>query len=201
MICAFCVTLFLFVCFVCSPTISIHSVSSLQSLTLGTRSVFCSSPHNLVSDTGHKSAFLWIILMGYEPCAPGTLGLPIRPPSCFCAIFYSCYFDFHTPSLYSSPRTRSLALPSHPQPIPVLMADDSTSSSTPSFPKLCSSNYSTWKGKMKAFLHTKSLWTIVSGAESALMTLRLTSRLSGTLELTRLQDSSTFCSLQSKGPI
>ncbi|KIM66588.1 hypothetical protein SCLCIDRAFT_21727 [Scleroderma citrinum Foug A] len=40
------------------------------------------------------------------------------------------------------------------------MADDSTSSSTPSFPKLCSSNYSTWKGEMKAFLHTKSLWTI-----------------------------------------
>ena len=45
------------------------------------------------------------------------------------------------------------------------MADDSTSSSTPSFPKLCSSNYSTWKGEMKAFLCTKSLWTIVSGAE------------------------------------
>ncbi|KIM58090.1 hypothetical protein SCLCIDRAFT_84327, partial [Scleroderma citrinum Foug A] len=32
---------------------------------------------------------------------------------------------------------------------------------------LCSSNYSTWKGEMKAFLHTKGLglWTIVSGAE------------------------------------
>ena len=45
------------------------------------------------------------------------------------------------------------------------MADVSTSSSTPSFPKLCSSNYSTWKGEMKAFLRTKSLWTIVSGAE------------------------------------
>lgn len=45
------------------------------------------------------------------------------------------------------------------------MADDSTSSSTPSFPKLCSSNYSTWKGEMKAFLRTKGLWTIVSGAE------------------------------------
>ncbi|KIM66591.1 hypothetical protein SCLCIDRAFT_21731 [Scleroderma citrinum Foug A] len=45
------------------------------------------------------------------------------------------------------------------------MADDSTSSSTPSFSKLCSSNYSTWKGEMKAFLCTKSLWTIVSGAE------------------------------------
>ena len=45
------------------------------------------------------------------------------------------------------------------------MANDSTSSSTPSFSKLCSSNYSTWKGKMKAFLHTKGLWTIVSGVE------------------------------------
>ncbi|KIM60143.1 hypothetical protein SCLCIDRAFT_26785 [Scleroderma citrinum Foug A] len=45
------------------------------------------------------------------------------------------------------------------------MADGSTSSSTPSFPKLCSSNYSTWKGEMKVFLCTKSLWTIVSGAE------------------------------------
>jgi len=45
------------------------------------------------------------------------------------------------------------------------MADDSTSSSTPSFPKLSSSNYSTWKGEMKAFLRTKGLWTIVSGAE------------------------------------
>ena len=45
------------------------------------------------------------------------------------------------------------------------MADDSTSSSTPSFPKLSCSNYSTWKGEMKAFLRTKGLWTIVSGAE------------------------------------
>ena len=45
------------------------------------------------------------------------------------------------------------------------MADDSTSSLTPSFPKFCSSNYLTWKGEVKAFLRTKGLWTIVSGAE------------------------------------
>ena len=45
------------------------------------------------------------------------------------------------------------------------MTDDSTSSSTPSFPKLSSSNYSIWKGEMKAFLCTKGPWTIVSGAE------------------------------------
>ena len=108
---------------------------------------------------------MWFILTGYEPCAPGTLGLPLRPPSCSCAPFYSCYFDFYTPSLCSSPRTHSAVLPSHPQPFPVLMVNDSTSSSTPSFPKLCSSNYLTWKGEMKAFLHTKGLWTIVSGAE------------------------------------
>ena len=62
MICGFCVTLFSLVCFVCIVEIFVPRVSSLQSLTLGTRSVFCSSPHNLVSDTGHKSAFLWIIL-------------------------------------------------------------------------------------------------------------------------------------------
>jgi len=37
-------------------------VSSLQSLTLGTRSVICSFPSNSVSDTGHKSAPLWFIL-------------------------------------------------------------------------------------------------------------------------------------------
>ena len=61
MICDFCVTLFLFVCSVRSPKIFIPSVSSLQSLTLGTRSVFCSIPLILVSDTGHKSAPLWII--------------------------------------------------------------------------------------------------------------------------------------------
>ncbi|KIM67367.1 hypothetical protein SCLCIDRAFT_21229 [Scleroderma citrinum Foug A] len=44
-----------------SPKIFVPSVSSLQSLTLGTRSVFCSIPLILVSDTGHKSAPLWII--------------------------------------------------------------------------------------------------------------------------------------------
>ena len=122
-------------------------------------------PLNLVSNTGHKSALLWIIWTGYEPCTPGSLGLPSRPPSCSCVIFYSCYFNIHILSVCSTPRTHPLALPLHPQPIPVIMADNSTSSSTPSFPKLCSSNYSTWKGKMKAFLHTKGLWTIVSGAE------------------------------------
>ena len=157
MICGFYVTLFSLVCFVCIVEIFVPRVSSLQSLTLGTRSVFCSSPHSLVSDTGHKSALLWIILTGYEPCAPGTLGLPPRLPSCSCTPFYSCYFNFHTLSGYSSPRTRSLALPLHPQPIPIIMADDLTSSSTPSVPKQCSSNYLNWKGKMKAFLHTKGL--------------------------------------------
>ena len=76
-------------------------VSSLQSLILGTRSVFCSSPHNLVSITGHKCAPLWIIWTGYEPCAPGTLGLHLRPPSCSCAIFSSCYINFpHSFSLF-----------------------------------------------------------------------------------------------------
>ena len=61
-ICGFYVTLFSLVCFVCIVEIFMPRVSSLQSLTLGTRSVFCSSPHNSVSDTEHKSAFLWIIL-------------------------------------------------------------------------------------------------------------------------------------------
>ena len=56
MICGFYVTLFSLV--VCIVEIFMPRVSSLQSLTLGTRSVFCSSPHNFVSDTGHKSAFL-----------------------------------------------------------------------------------------------------------------------------------------------
>ncbi|KIM65157.1 hypothetical protein SCLCIDRAFT_22963 [Scleroderma citrinum Foug A] len=42
------------------------------------------------------------------------------------------------------------------------MADESTSSSTPSFKKLGSSNYSTWKEEMKAFLGNKGLWTIVA---------------------------------------
>ena len=57
----FCITLFFLVCFVCIVEIFMPRVSSLQSLTLGTRSVFCSSSHNLVSDTGHKCASLWII--------------------------------------------------------------------------------------------------------------------------------------------
>jgi len=129
---------------------------------------FCTqSLFSLVSDTGHKCAPLWIIWTGYEPCTPGTLGLPFRPPSCSCATFYSCYINLHTPSLCSSLRTRSPAFPSHPQSIPVLITDESTSSLTPSFPKLSSSNYLTWKGEMKAFLCTKGLWTIaiVSGAE------------------------------------
>ena len=65
---------------------------------------------------------------------------------------------FHTQNSLSSPPIASSALP-------VLMADDSTSSSTPTFEKLSSSNYSTWKGEMKAFLCTKGLWTVVSGAE------------------------------------
>ena len=60
-ICGFYVTLFSLVCFVCIVEIFMPRVSSLQSLTLDTRSVFCSSPHNLVSDTGHKCAPLWII--------------------------------------------------------------------------------------------------------------------------------------------
>ena len=60
-ICGFCVTLFSLVCFVCMVEIFMPKASSLQSLTLGTRFVFCSSPHNLVSDTGHKSAPLWFI--------------------------------------------------------------------------------------------------------------------------------------------
>jgi len=116
MICGLCFPLFLLVCFVCIVEIFVPRVSSLQSLTLGTRSVICSSPLNLVSDTGHKSAPLWFILTGYEPCAPGTLGLRFRPPSCSCAIFYSCYIDFHSVSLCPTPRTRSPVLPSHTQP-------------------------------------------------------------------------------------
>jgi len=62
MICGLCFPLFLLVCFVCIVEIFVPRVSSLQSLTLGTRSVICSSPLNLVSDTGHKSAPLWFIL-------------------------------------------------------------------------------------------------------------------------------------------
>ena len=61
MICGFYVTLFSLVCLVCIVEIFMPRVSSLQSLTLGTRSVSCSSPYNSVSDTGHKSAILWII--------------------------------------------------------------------------------------------------------------------------------------------
>ena len=60
-ICGFCVTMFFFVCFVCKLKFFIPSVSSLQSLTLGTRSVLCSILLNLVSDTGNKSALLWFI--------------------------------------------------------------------------------------------------------------------------------------------
>ena len=49
MICGFCVTLFLFVWFVCSPKIFVPSVSSLQSLTLGTRVLPCGLfEHSLV---------------------------------------------------------------------------------------------------------------------------------------------------------
>ena len=40
-ICGFCVTMFFFVCFVCRLKIFIPSVSFLQSLTLGTRVLFC----------------------------------------------------------------------------------------------------------------------------------------------------------------
>ena len=57
--------LFLLVCFVCIVKIFVPRVFSLQSLTLGTRFVICSSPLNLVSDTGHKSAPLWFILTLY----------------------------------------------------------------------------------------------------------------------------------------
>ena len=94
MICGFYDTLFSLVCFVCIVEIFLPRVSSLQSLTLGTRSVFCSSPHNSVSDTGHKSAPLWIILTGYEPCAPETLELPLRPPSCSCMPFLLLLLQF-----------------------------------------------------------------------------------------------------------
>ena len=41
-ICGFCVSLFSLVCFVCIGEIFVPRVCSLQSLTLGTRSVFCS---------------------------------------------------------------------------------------------------------------------------------------------------------------
>jgi len=69
MICGLCFPLFLLVCFVCVVEIFVPRVSSLQSLTLGTRSVICSFPSNSVSDTGHKSAPLWFILtdpQGFE---------------------------------------------------------------------------------------------------------------------------------------
>ncbi|KIO13203.1 hypothetical protein M404DRAFT_48676, partial [Pisolithus tinctorius Marx 270] len=44
------------------------------------------------------------------------------------------------------------------------MAEEHSHSSF-SVTKLTSANYSTWKGEMKAFLHTKGLWTIVNGTE------------------------------------
>ena len=101
-----------FPCFlVCTVEIFMPRVSSLQSLTLGTRSVICSFSLYIVSDTGHKSALLWIIWTDYEPCAPGSLGLPLRLPSCPCTTFYSCYFNIPTLFLCSSPRTCSSALP------------------------------------------------------------------------------------------
>ena len=47
--CGFCVTVFLFVCFVCSPKIFVPSVSSLQSLTLGTRVLLCGLSEQVMS--------------------------------------------------------------------------------------------------------------------------------------------------------
>ena len=61
MICDFCIFLFSSVWTVCTLKIFMPSVSSLQSLTLGTRSVSNSYSFNLVSDTGHKSDTFWFI--------------------------------------------------------------------------------------------------------------------------------------------
>ena len=61
MTCGYCVFLFSFVWIVCTLKIIVPIVSSLQSLTLGTRSVSCSYLLNLVSDTGHKSDPLWFL--------------------------------------------------------------------------------------------------------------------------------------------
>jgi len=60
--CGCCFSLLSFVCIVCILKIFMPSVSSLQFLTLGTRSVLYSFPHNWVSDTGHKCDPLWFIL-------------------------------------------------------------------------------------------------------------------------------------------
>ena len=58
MICGLCFPLFLLVCFVCRHEIFVPRVLSLQSLTLGTRSVLCSFLFNLVSDTEHKCSIV-----------------------------------------------------------------------------------------------------------------------------------------------
>jgi len=55
---------FSLVCFICLVETFVPRVFSLQSLTLGTKSVLCSFPFNLVSDTGYKCVLLWIIWTG-----------------------------------------------------------------------------------------------------------------------------------------
>jgi len=159
------------------------------------------SPHNSVSDTGHKSALGWSILTGYEPCAPGTLGLCFRPPSCSWATFYSCYINFHSASLCSTPRTRSPVLPSHPQPflsswpttLPVLRPLPSRNSPPPTTQP--------GRGRWRLSCAPKASGPLSVVLRSALMTPMRISRPNGTLGLTRLQASSTFRSLLSKGPI
>jgi len=44
------------------------------------------------------------------------------------------------------------------------MAEDDSKGAS-SMSKLSSTNYSTWKGEMKAFLRTRGLWSIVCGTE------------------------------------
>jgi len=90
-ICGFCITLFFFVCFVCILKIFVPRVSSLQSLTLGTRSVLCSFPLNLVSDTGHKSAPLWFILT-YTDSQRGNNCLPSNLWSALGILIYWLHF-------------------------------------------------------------------------------------------------------------
>jgi len=143
-------------------------ILSHQSLTLGT------------------SASLWFILTGYEPCTPGTLGLLFGPPSCSCTIFYSCYIDFHSVSLCSTPRTHSSVLPSHPQhflsswpmTLPVLRPLPSRNSPPPTTQP--------GRGKwMPSFVPRASgLLSVV--LKSALMIPMLISMPSGTLELKTL---------------
>ena len=60
--CGCCLTLLFSVWIVCRLEIFVPSVLSLQSLTLGTRSVIHTFLLNIVSYTGHQSAFLWFIL-------------------------------------------------------------------------------------------------------------------------------------------